>query len=371
MEDNESLVLKQMMDKSDEVTFIFNPATGLFEYISAAFEHITERKSNELLETPKIFLQLIHKDDLKDTASRMKFLLKKKTGSLLNFRIQFPDRTEKWIRVKIYPILKGNKIQYITGTAEDDSFRKANMISIQKINGWKDSALEILSHDLRGPIGSVQMLASIIAKKMRGNKELLQLTKMIKDISKRNIDLIESLLKKEVLDTAKMEISKERLDVVLEVQQAMDIYIKSQNNISKNIGYTFSHDKIFAQLDGMKFVQIINNLVSNAIKFTKNDGHILLNVDLLEKTFLMTLTDDGIGIPRNLQPFLFNKYTKAGREGLDGEESVGLGMWIVKSLTEGHGGKIWFQSKARKGTTFYVEIPLGVMEIDADPVPGR
>ena len=102
--------------------------------------------------------------------------------------------------------------------------------------------------------------------------------------------------------------------------------------------------------------------MSNAIKFTKKQGHVKVHLEKLDKTFLITVADDGIGIPRSLHPILFKKYTKAGREGIEGEESVGLGMWIVKLLTEAHGGTVWFESAVEKGSTFYVEIPLGTTE---------
>jgi PAS domain S-box-containing protein len=136
--------LKLMTDKSDEVTFIFDPATGLFQYINAAFERVTKRKCAELLENPKIFFTIIHKEDVKDTKSRMKFLLKKKTNSLLDFRIMSADKNEKWIRVKVYPIIAGNKIKYITGTAEDDTVRIAGVLNMQKvmhgkIQPWRSS----------------------------------------------------------------------------------------------------------------------------------------------------------------------------------------------------------------------------------------
>ena len=100
-------------------------------------------------------------------------------------------------------------------------------------------------------------------------------------------------------------------------------------------------------------------MVSNAIKFTGENGRIKVHIEQLEKTFLITVTDDGIDIPKKLQPILDNKYTQAGRSGLEGEESVGLRMWIVKTLTEAHNGKVWFESAPKKGSKFYVEIPLG------------
>lgn len=353
-------VMKNMTAQSDEVFFIYDVNQSRFNYVNESFQVITKRETKELLIHPKHLLKIIHKEDLGYIKQSFKFMLKKTTKSMLDFRICRPDKSERWIRLKVYPVLKGGEVEYLTGIAEDDSARKASIFNMQKVNGWKDSNLEILSHDLRGPIGTVQMLSSIIARNMPENKEVKKLTDMISEISKRNIVLIQNLLSREAIDTAEVEISKERIDVIWEVHQAMDIYIKSQKDLNKEITYTHSHDHIYAELDSMKFLQIVNNLVSNAIKFTHDKGQIKVHVERLEKTFLITVIDDGIGIPKKLHPILFNKYTQAGRPGVDGEESVGLGMWIVKTLTMAHKGKVWFESEPKKGSKFYVEIPIGL-----------
>jgi two-component system sensor histidine kinase VicK len=352
-------ILIDMNDLSDEVCFIFDTSEGRFKYVNDAFELITKRDKIELISSPRLLLKMVHKEDLSYIKQALKFLLKKKTRSLLDFRICRPDQTERWIRLKVYPIIREDKIAYLTGTAEDDTARKASIFNMQKVNGWKDSNLEILSHDLRGPIGTIQMLSSIIGNKIPDNKEVQKLAAMIEDISKRNIILIQNLLTRETLDTAEVEVSLERLDVVWEVHQAIDIYIEAQQNIQKHISYTHSHDHIYAEIDSMKFLQIVNNLVANAIKFTHDDAHIKVHVEQMEKTFVLTVKDDGIGIPKKLQPLLFKKYTNSGRTGLKGEESIGLGMWIVKTLTEVHKGKVWLESEPEKGSIFYVEIPLG------------
>jgi two-component system sensor histidine kinase VicK len=353
-------IFSEMINQSDEVYFIFDTSKNCFAYINEAFTIITKRETSELLKNPRNLLRLIHKEDLSYIKQAFKYLPNKKTKSLLDFRICRHDETERWIRLKIYPIISEQKVAYITGVAEDDTARKSSIFNMQKVNGWKDSNLEILSHDLRGPIGTVQMLSSIIRKKMPENEEVQKLAQMIEDISKRNISLIQDLLTRETLDTAEVEISLERLDVVWEIRQAMDIYMVAQKNIQRNIRYTHSHDQIYAEIDSMKFLQIINNLVSNAIKFTHENGHIKVHVEKLEQTFLVTVSDDGIGVPKSLQPVLFRKYTKAGRTGVNGEESIGLGMWIVKTVAEGHKGKVWFESEPKKGSTFYVEIPYGL-----------
>jgi two-component system sensor histidine kinase VicK len=362
MDKSEEVVLKQMTLQSDDVYFIFNPKEARFTYVNKAFEDITKRKCSELLKNPKLLLRIIYPEDLKYVKNYLEVLLTKKSSSFLSFRILRPDQTERWMRVKVYPVLEGRQIQYLTGVAEDDSARIASIFNMQKVNGWKNSTLEILSHDLRGPIGTVKMLASVIAKKLPDNQEVHKLTELIEDISKRNIELIKNVLQRETLGTAEVEMSTERVDVVWEIKQAMEIYLKSQEAIEKELEFTYSHEKIFAEVDSMKFLQIINNLVSNAIKFTNLHGHIKVHIEKLEKTFLVTVADDGIGIPRSLQPILFKKYTKAGREGLEGEDTVGLGMWIVKLFTEAHGGSTWFESKENEGSKFYVEMPLGEIE---------
>jgi two-component system sensor histidine kinase VicK len=356
-----NVILRQMADQSDEICFIYNITEERFDYISSAFESITKRKRKGFTDHPAALMKIVHQDDLPYLKNAYQELLENKSAALLNFRIHQPDQNERWIRLKVSPIIEKGKLKYLTGLGEDDSARKASIFNMQKINGWKDANLEILTHDLRGPIGSVQMLTSLIDKKIPNNPELQKLTGMITEISKRNIELIQTLLKEEFLATAEVEISRERLDVIWEINQAVDIYLLSQENIQKQIQFTHSHEKIYAEVDSMKFLQIINNLISNAIKFTHDNGHIKIHVEKLDTTFLVTVKDDGIGIPKSLQPILFKKYTKAGREGLEGEESVGLGMWIVKKLTEAHGGKIWFESASKKGTTFYVEIPLGTV----------
>jgi two-component system sensor histidine kinase VicK len=137
----------------------------------------------------------------------------------------------------------------------------------------------------------------------------------------------------------------------------MKLFLHSAREIKKEFQFTYSDEQIYAEIDSMKFLQIINNLISNALKFTGNNGIIKVHLEELENTVLITVTDNGIGIPKKLQPFLFTKYTKAGRTGVDGEESVGLGMWIVKSLTEAHGGRVWFESEEKTGSKLYVEIP--------------
>lgn len=176
----------------------------------------------EFVANPTSFLDIIHKEDLSYVKSSLKLLLTTKDTSLLDFRIVRPDHTERWVRLKTYPILSGDKVQCLAGSAEDDSARKVGIYNLEKVNGWKNANLEIISHDLRGPIGIVQMLSSAIGSKMPENKEIQKLTQLIGEISQRNINLIQNVLSSEALDTATLDARKNRHNVVWKVRQAMD-----------------------------------------------------------------------------------------------------------------------------------------------------
>lgn len=319
MDNNNDAILREMTEQSDEIFFIYDPHKSRFTYVNTAFEEITKKSSKELYENPLPLLEMIHPEDLGYVKKNFALFDNRKTTSMLDFRIIRPDKVERWLRLKVYPIMHEGKVQHITGVAEDDSARRASIFNMQKVNGWKDSILDILAHDLRGPLGITRTLASVIAKDLPEEKhqKSREWLKMIEDISKRNLDLIKDLLTREALDTVGVEMSKERTDLVWEIKQVMDIFFKSQENIKKQFECTFSHEQIYADIDSMKFLQIINNLVSNGLKFTREQGMIKVHTEMLEKSVLITVEDNGIGIPKNLHPILFHKRTKAGRTGVN------------------------------------------------------
>jgi two-component system sensor histidine kinase VicK len=104
-------------------------------------------------------------------------------------------------------------------------------------------------------------------------------------------------------------------------------------------------------------MQVINNLISNAIKFTPDGGRIELAVAQEPGRVLISVADDGIGIPEALQPVLFERFTPARRSGLRGEKTTGLGMSIIKTIVGLHEGRIICQSTENEGSTFTIELP--------------
>lgn len=111
------------------------------------------------------------------------------------------------------------------------------------------------------------------------------------------------------------------------------------------------------QIDSLKLMQVMNNLISNAIKFTPENGVIEVEIEDKQASVQIVVRDNGIGIPEELQPYLYDKFTRARRRGLNGEDAVGLGMSIIKTIIELHGGNIRLESKENEGSAFFITIP--------------
>jgi len=109
--------------------------------------------------------------------------------------------------------------------------------------------------------------------------------------------------------------------------------------------------------DEVKLLQIVNNLASNAVKFTRKEDEVRFSIRETERSVLISVIDTGIGIPDTLQPFIFEKYGMARRTGLNGEKSTGMGLSVCRLLTELIGGQLSFESEEGKGTTFFLELP--------------
>jgi two-component system sensor histidine kinase VicK len=226
-----------------------------------------------------------------------------------------------------------------------------------KFNAKKNAILEILSHDLAAPFATIQGMSTLVEKKLKKGESVDEFIAYIKDSAKKGSDMIRDFVDAEFLESSHVVLRKERTDLVGIFRTTLEDYQKGGDLINKRFILSSSSPSIYLALDSLKFLQVINNLISNAIKFTHEDGLIEVRIEDKETKVLFSVSDNGIGIPQELQPVLFDKFTKARRPGIRGEKSTGLGMSIIKTIVELHQGKIYFTSQKKKGSTFYVELP--------------
>jgi two-component system sensor histidine kinase VicK len=352
-------IFEQIGNQSEDFYFLFDLRDRVFKYFNNSFSEIWQVAMKDFLDKPALILNTIHKDERKEVYEFCKAFREHKRTGYKEFRILLPDGKESWVSLTLYAIKEEEKFRFAAGVVVNESLRKKNEFQMLKINAKKNAMLEILSHDLTGPIGLVQMMASAINKNIAGadNERISKWSVLIQEICERNIKLIRELVNQEFLESSEMDLVVERVDLVWEIEETISMYKHAENELLKTFIFNCKQDKLFVYIDSLKFMQVINNLISNAIKFTPDNGTIKIDLIKLDHSILCTVEDNGIGIPDKHLPVLFEKFTPARRQGLKGEETLGLGMSIIQLIVNLHQGKVWCESKEGYGTKFYVEIP--------------
>jgi two-component system sensor histidine kinase VicK len=134
---------------------------------------------------------------------------------------------------------------------------------------------------------------------------------------------------------------------------------QTQGKVKVEVVFTSSINPAYALLNKEKFTRVIDNLVSNAVKFSNE--RVDVRLAQADKQIVIEVQDYGLGIPAAMLPDIFTRFTKAGRAGLHGEKSTGLGLSIVRQIVESHKGTIEVESTEGKGSVFVVKLPVLVI----------
>lgn len=231
------------------------------------------------------------------------------------------------------------------------------------MNDEKDRLMQIVSHDLRSPLGGIKGLSEILQN--GAEAEMPELVREFSEIIVQTSDTLLNLVN-DLLDLAKIESGKQRLniddfDIASVLQNA--VRLQEKVAISKGLQLVFQHSlpqvPFVITGDEPKITQVINNLLSNAIKFTPKGGSVDLSLSSLSDTQIcIVVKDTGIGIPSEHLPKVFEKFGNHQRSGTSGEKGTGLGMTIVKTFVELHNGTIVVESEQGVGTRFTIVLPV-------------
>ena len=142
------------------------------------------------------------------------------------------------------------------------------------------------------------------------------------------------------------------------IRQSLQILYFTANEKGIEINMQLHEEKLFFNADQDKFERVITNLVTNAIKFSRQGTAVNVSLEKKNMMAVFSVQDHGIGIPQQMQDKVFDLFTVAKRKGTNGEKSFGIGLAITKKIVELHKGKIYFETEESKGTRFIVELPL-------------
>ena len=228
----------------------------------------------------------------------------------------------------------------------------------------KDEFVSIASHQLRTPLTALKGYTGMLLDGDPGpiNDKQREYLNEIKDANDRMIVLITALLNVSRVDLNVFIVEPEPVDFQKVAESVLGDLAGAINDKKIRVETGFEKGIPLINADPSITQMIFQNLLTNAVKYTPANGTITLKIRKDGPTILISIADTGYGIPDAAKPKIFTKLFRADNARTKDPSGTGLGLYIVKETIEKTGGKIWFESKENKGSTFYVSIPLGGMK---------
>lgn len=265
---------------------------------------------------------------------------------------------------------------YITPVKNDKGGINGVIVFFKKGNGYeriyelnkelalnrdsKHELLTVVSHDLRTPIASLLCYFSVFFDSYSDNltkKQIMVLNNM-KKVCISMLRMLNSILDVTAIETGKMTLNKTKVNIkeILDINLINPKFMADQKNIDIKIEIDSELPEI--SIDRNKFHQIVDNLISNAIKFSYPNTSIVIKVSKENDNMLMAVKDQGQGIPEDEICSIFEPFNTSSIKPTGKEYSNGIGLSIVKRMVELHNGTIDVESQLNKGTTFKVRLPF-------------
>lgn len=230
------------------------------------------------------------------------------------------------------------------------------------IEKLKSQFISVAAHQLRTPLSIIKWSLSMLIEEELGALTLRQKEILLKtnQTNERMIQLINDLLDVARIEEGRFVYQSEAVDFVELLQRL----IKSFRPLAREKKINFEFDlngikgSMVVKADTEKLTLAISNLIENAISYTDPGGKIVLFLKKRNNQLELSIRDTGIGIPGNQHNRVFAKFFRGDNAVRMETEGTGLGLFIAKNIIEAHGGKIWFESARKKGTTFFFSLPI-------------
>jgi len=239
-----------------------------------------------------------------------------------------------------------------------DELEKTNQALI-KLNQNKNEFLGIAAHDLKNPLSAIQGWAEMIADDDGMDKEeVIDVANLIVESSRQMFELIRNLLDVNAIESGNINISVDKINILQTLQKLFNHYKKQAEIKNITLHLHTSKNQYYALVNKNTVHQILDNLISNAIKYSPYDKNVYIRINQSENMVQCKIQDEGFGLSKADQKKLFGKFTRLTPKPTGAEHSTGLGLFIVKKLVQAMNGNVWCESELGVGTSFFVEFPV-------------
>lgn len=238
----------------------------------------------------------------------------------------------------------------------------------KQVEKMKEDFTHMVIHELRAPLTAIKDAAAVMdsSDNTISAEDKKPLLKLIHDQSKILLTQVSTILDAGKIERGKFSIQKTPGDIAKIVQGEVSFFLPEAQRKQITLVAEIGNNLPEVSFDAVRITQVINNLLSNSLKYTDPGGMIKVTADTKEvqagsgEAVCVSVSDNGIGIPEDKQQLLFTKYSEIGNDksGRNTQQSTGLGLYIAKAIVEAHGGSILLQSAPHQGTTVTICLPI-------------
>ncbi len=243
----------------------------------------------------------------------------------------------------------------------DVTQRKLAEEALREADRRKDEFLATLAHELRNPLAPIRNAVHVLGKSIDKNSEVGSLHAMMERQVTHLVRLVDDLMEVSRVTRGKIELRRARIDLSAAVAQALEICEAAIKAGGHQLTVTQAQEPLTLDADMVRLAQVFANLLNNAAKYTPSGGRIALSTRREGDEAVVTVRDTGVGIPADMLPRVFDMFTQVEGEARRAQGGLGIGLALVRTLVELHGGRVEARSEGPgKGSVFIVRLPLAL-----------
>ena len=229
---------------------------------------------------------------------------------------------------------------------------------LQKLEGLRISFVANVSHELRTPLTSIQgFVQGILDGAINKDDQDTYLSTVLDETKRLNL-LISDLLELSKIESGKFPLNNRIFDINELIRRCLITFEQGIENKKLDVQVILEDERLYANADPDRIAQVITNLIDNAVKFSRQEGTLVLRAQVREDKIYVSVKDTGEGIPDKDLPFIFERFYKVDKSRGRKQQGTGIGLSIVKKIIDQHGQKIWVESKLNEGSVFTFSLKL-------------
>ena len=363
--DIERLLTMQAEQTTDEASFLFDP-NGIIMWCNATAERVFGFTRDEIVGTSAH--KLFTPEDVQEGVPDYELAVAARSSDMSNDRwLQRTDGSRFWATGSTTALRNdkgeligfGKTLRNRTDLKEQIELLRNRVDALTKADEHKNIFLSTLSHELRNPLTPLVNALQLIRMTESDNAALQYPIKLIERQVEFIRRLVDDLLDVTRISAGKVQLSFQSVDLRDVLARAVE---STRSALVERRHFYVQHvlsAPIVVNADPSRLEQVFVNLLTNAAKYTPEGGRIELRASMDQREALVHVLDNGIGIPKDMQPHIFDLFTQVAASAGSASGGLGIGLSVVKNLVELHGGSVQVRSEgAGKGTEFAVRLPL-------------